>query len=283
MSNRLDAAPAADVGSQVVGTKRSWLREASEEEISELWALWRSCHDESVRNRIAEIFYPVVMMVARQMAQTLSDQIDFDDLVGYGAEGLLDSIERFDPARGTLFSTFARYRIQGAIYDRIREYDWVSRRDRLRERELRRSRDRFVLENHRDPTLAEEAELLSSSVTSHEELVARLAASKMTSLAFQRNGENVGIEPPTADRGPLSACLAIESHDVLLRAIERLDDRERQVIVLTFADDRSLSELARELGVTKSRVCQIRARALRTLRQFLIQNGVTGPFETELV
>lgn len=285
MSYRVDAAPQlnTDESSSAVDGARPLSQSQSDAEVARLWDRWRTTHDESVRNRLAEIYYPVVVLVARQMAQTLSDEIDFGDIEGYGAEGLLDAIERFDPARGVLFSTFARYRIHGAVYDRMREYDWVSRRDRMRERQLKQEREQFVLARHRNPTLAEEAELLSSTISSHEELVARLAASKMTSLAHQRNGENAGFEPPASDGGPLSACLAVESHDVLRQAIEHLDDRERQVIMLTYSGELSLADLAVQLGVTKSRVCQIRARALRTLRQFLTQNGVTGPFEPELV
>ena len=245
-----------------------------EAEIARLWEQWRTSRDEATRNRLAEIYYPIVVLVARQMAQTLSDEIDFGDIEGYGSEGLLDAIERFDPARGVLFSTFARYRIQGTIYDRIREYDWVSRRDRARERQLRQSREAFFLEHHRNPTVEEEAKLISTTLSSHEELVARLARSKMTPL-LERQGEGTTLEIPSTDSGPLAAWLEAESSGVLRQAIDRLDERERRVVILTFAEELPLGEVSAQLGVTKSRVCQIRAQALRSLRQFLVQNGIT--------
>lgn len=250
-------------------------RARREEEIATLWAEWQANRTIEARNRLVEIFYPIAVLVSRQMSSTLSDEISRDDIEGYAAEGLLDAIERFDSSRGIQFSTFAPYRIRGTVYDRIREFDWVSRSDRRRERDLRQSRDDFFLLHHRQPSLEEEAKLVGSSLTAHEGLVARLANSKVTSLQSSRRVDGMELDLPDADGGPLAALLSSELSGILRDALAHLEPRERQVITLTFVEEQSLSEVGRALGVTESRVCQIRARALRSLRRYLSNSGIT--------
>lgn len=243
--------------------------------IAELWAAWRAEHSIEIRNQLVETFYPLAILVARQMSSTLSDEISRDDIEGYAAEGLLDAIERFDPTRGIQFSTFAPYRIRGTVFDRIREFDWVSRSDRRRERELRQSRDEFFLLHRRQPSLEEEAKLVGSSRVAHEGFVARLANAKVTSLQSARREDGLELDLPDVNGGPLASLLSSELSGILLEALEHLDSRERQVIKLTFVEEQSLSEVGRALGVTESRVCQIRARALRSLRRYLASSGIT--------
>jgi RNA polymerase sigma factor (sigma-70 family) len=105
--------------------------------------------------------------------------------------------------------------------------------------------------------------------------VARLANSKMTSLQGSRRGDGFDIDVPDGTGGPLAALLSSEVSGILREALEELDPRERQVIMLTFVEEQSLSEVGRALGVTESRICQIRARALRTLRRSLSNSGIT--------
>lgn len=253
----------------------SFSRSQRDAEIAQLWSHWQREHSIEVRNRLAEIFYPIVVLVARQMSSTLSDEISRDDIEGYATEGLLDAIERFDPSRGIQFSTFAPYRIRGAVYDRIREFDWVSRSDRRRERDLRQTREEFFLQHLRQPSLEEEAKLIGSTVGAHEGLIARLASSKVTSLQYSRRLDGTAVDVPDSEDGPLARLLSSELSGILRDALETLDPREQQVIRLTFVEEQSLSEVGRALGVTESRVCQIRARALRSLRRTLSNSGIT--------
>lgn len=254
-------------------------KERRDAEIAQLWTQWKSNRSIETRNRLVEIFHPIARLVSRQLAVTLSDEISRDDIEGYAMEGLLDAIDRFDPARGIQFSTFAPYRIRGAVYDRIREYDWVSRSDRRRERELRRTRDEFVTRYHRQPSPEEEAALVGTSMMAHEGLVARLASAKMTSLQGGRRVDGFELDVPDVEGGPLAALLSSELSELLREALDRLEPREREVIERTFIEEQSLSEVGRALGVTESRVCQIRARALKSLRRSLANCGVTEPRE----
>ncbi len=106
------------------------------EEIAALWRAHKHDGDRTARERLVHLYYPLVKHVARGMASSLSRQADVDDLEGYGAEGLIDAVDRFDPDRGVQFPTFAAHRIRGAVYDGIRASDWVPRSVRRKAREL---------------------------------------------------------------------------------------------------------------------------------------------------
>jgi RNA polymerase sigma factor for flagellar operon FliA len=253
------------------------------EEVALLWEQWQSDRSIEIRNKLVEVFYPMAAQVARRMAATLSDEIAREDIEGYAAEGLINAIEHFDPNRGILFSTFAPYRIRGAVFDRIRELDWVSRSDRRRERDLRVSRDEFFHQHRRPPTRDEEAALVGLSLAAHDSLVARLASSKMTSLDVSRRPDGPELDVPDLSGGLLAALLSAERSDMLREALEALNPRERQVIVLMFVEEQSLSQVGKLLGVTESRICQIRARALRTMRRSLVNGGITEAREEMLV
>jgi RNA polymerase sigma factor FliA len=254
-----------------------------DEEVATLWAEWAATRSIEVRNKLVELFYPMAAHVARRMASTLSDEIAREDIEGYAAEGLINAIEHFDPSRGILFSTFAPYRIRGAVIDRIRELDWVSRSDRRRERDLRLTRDEFFHQHRRPPTRGEEAALVGLSLAAHDSLVARLASSKMTSLDVSRRPDGPEIDVPDNTGGLLAALLSAERSDLLRAALATLNPRERQVITLMFVEEQSLSQVGKLLGVTESRICQIRARALRTMRRSLVSGGITEAREELLV
>jgi RNA polymerase sigma factor for flagellar operon FliA len=266
-----------------LGVDEASAKARRDEEVGALWAEWADTRSIEVRNKLVELFYPMAAHVARRMASTLSDEIAREDIEGYAAEGLINAIEHFDPSRGIQFSTFAPYRIRGAVFDRIRELDWVSRSDRRRERDLRLTRDEFFHQHRRPPTRGEEAALVGLSLAAHDSLVARLASSKMTSLDVSRRPDGPEIDVPDNTGGLLAALLSAERSDLLRTALATLNPRERQVITLMFVEEQSLSQVGKLLGVTESRICQIRARALRTMRRSLVSGGITEAREELLV
>jgi RNA polymerase sigma factor FliA len=266
-----------------LGVDEASAKARRDEEVAALWAEWAATGSIEVRNKLVELFYPMAAHVARRMASTLSDEIAREDIEGYAAEGLINAIEHFDPSRGIQFSTFAPYRIRGAVFDRIRELDWVSRSDRRRERDLRLTRDEFFHQHRRPPTRGEEAALVGLSLAAHDSLVARLASSKMTSLDVSRRPDGPEIDVPDNTGGLLAALLSAERSDLLRAALATLNPRERQVITLMFVEEQSLSQVGKLLGVTESRICQIRARALRTMRRSLVSGGITEAREELLV
>lgn len=245
----------------------------------EIAALWRSCKvdgDRCARERLAHLYFPLVKHVARRLASTLSRQAELDDLEGYGAEGLLEAIDRFDPGRGVQFTTFAAHRIRGAVYDGIRAADWVPRSVRRKAREIQTVDADLAAAHGRSPTEEEEAAALDLELHVLRAAKAQVAAGHLVSLesTHAAGDGSPAFEPTAGDDEPIADFLAAETRALVRAAVRRLPDRERAVTAMSFGNEMTLSEIGRTLGVTESRVCQIRASALSRLRGYVQAQGI---------
>src|SRR5450432_366653 len=106
--------------------------------------------DQLVRDNLS-----LVQAIARKLKKQITARIDFDDLIGYGSKGLIEAAERFDPKHGVAFTTFAYYRIRGAMLDGLRTMGWYSRSDYARYRAEERAND--LLQAHAERDAAERA------------------------------------------------------------------------------------------------------------------------------
>lgn len=247
-----------------------------DEEIADLWAAYRTGRDQAARERLVHRYYPLVHHVARFLASTLSRQAVLDDLEGYGAEGLLDAIDRYDPGRGVQFSTFAAWRIRGAIYDGLRAIDWAPRSVRRKAREIETARATLLAEHGRVPTEAEEATSLGITVGVLRTWKSQVALARLDSLEFDLTGDGDTIADFHADTvaEPLTVYLAHEARLTVHGAVQRLPERERMVVKMSFGEGMTLAEIGTVLGVTESRVCQIRTAALKRLRGYMQSAGM---------
>ena len=218
-------------------------------------------------------YYPLVRHVARRVAASLSHQVELGDLEGYGAEGLLDAVDRFDAALGAQFTTFAAHRIRGAIYDGVRRTDWAPRSVRRREREIRANYAELCAEHGREPTEAEEAGALGVAIDILRSAKGRIDETYVGSLDSARP-DTSAPEPPDLDDEPLAVCVANETSEALRSWIGTLDERERMVTALSFGEGLTLAEIGARLGVTESRVCQIRTGAIKHLRAYARAQGL---------
>lgn len=260
-------------------TRRVACRE--DEEIAALWRAYKRGGESDAREQLVHLYYPLVKHVARGIAPTLSRQAGIDDLEGYGAEGLIDAIDRYDPDRGFQFSTFAVHRIRGAIYDGIRTSDWVPRSVRRKARAMHEAQSELYARHGRPPTEDEEAAALAVSVQALRTGKVQVAVASVASLDRAPDPDDRPAEPAASEEtDPLAACLAREKSRAVRVAMARLSERERTVAVLSFGEGMTLAEIGRTLGVTESRVCQIRASALAHLRGYMHAAGM-GPEPAE--
>ena len=241
-------------------------------EESQLWAAYRLTKDPAIRNRLLALNLGLVHHVARQMIRTLSADADLEELISSGAMGLLNAVESFDPDRGVAFSTYAAQRIRGAILDDLRSRDPVSRAARQKLRAMATARESLSETLERPPADHELAEQLGISV---EELWRWQAAAQ--------EPVHVPLDEPLPDGDTETALRAelvpdeegedIETTldrdqelDLVRDEILRLPERERVVLSLYYFEELKLHEIGRVLGLTESRVSQIRSKALETLR-----------------
>jgi RNA polymerase sigma factor for flagellar operon FliA len=245
--------------------------------LEQLWRRHRQDKDRAARDELVAAYFPLVQHVARRLAATLSDRVELGDLEGYGAEGLLEAIDRFELGHGAQFTTFAAHRIRGAIYDGLRAADWAPRSVRRRAREINENLSFLSIEYGRAPTEEEEASALGIGLAALRATKARIYGAEVASLE-QRSAPGdgqAGREPQDPSSEPAAAYLEREERRVLHEGVRRLSERQRQVTQLSFEAGMTLAEIGRLLGVTESRVCQIRSSAIRELRRHVLAAEVS--------
>lgn len=235
---------------------------------TEFWKRYRARGDESAREEIITRYAHLAKYVVDRLSFPSNGAAGYDDLIGHAVIGLIDAVDRFEPERGIKFETFAIPRIRGAVIDALRVLDWAPRSVRKHETEIRDAFARVEAELGRAASDREVADRLGISVEELQERLTLVGQSSLLSLdealasgfdydeAFRDSGaddDNPYLEAQRADQARL-----------LAEAIEDLPERERTVIALYYSDGLTLKEIARVLGVTESRVCQLHSKA--TLR-----------------
>jgi RNA polymerase sigma factor for flagellar operon FliA len=244
-------------------------------EIEALWREFKETGDERIRESLIIHYSPLVKFVAGRVAAGLPRSVDQNDLASYGIFGLIDAIDKFEPERGYKFETYAINRIKGAILDELRSLDWVPRSVRAKAREIERSIVELEHRLKRSPSDEELAEHMGVDVDSLQRDLAEISQLGMAAL-----DQTVGAEGATtlkdlvADSNgisPEAAFQAEETRRLLVDSINRLPDRERLVVTLYYYEGLTLAEIGEVLGVTESRVCQIHAKTVMSLRNRLAE------------
>lgn len=236
----------------------------SVEELDGIWLDYQATHDEVLRNRLVLQYSPLVKYVAGKIRSRLPENVDHDDLVSDGVLGLIDAIERFEPARGLSFQTFAVPRIRGAIIDGMRAMDFVPRSVRDKLRALQKARATLELRLGRPPGDHEVAEELGISVGQVRDLTKQGSTNHANLEDFDLADEMNGVDP--VEQGDFNASL--------MRVVDELCERDRIIIALYYFEGFNLAEIGQVLGVTESRVSQVHRRATITLREKLVQREV---------
>ncbi len=208
---------------------------------------------------------PLVAHVVRETMGRVPGHVNRDDLTSAGMMALVQAQRGYDASRGVPFASYATTRIRGAVLDELRSVDWASRSVRRRARDLDQTRNQLATALGRIPTAAEVASTLGLSadeVARNEDDIARAQV-----LSIQ-GSEDSDLEHlmPTAGPTPEQVVEDRERLSYMVEAVAELPDRLRTVVEQYFLAERPMAEIAAELGVTESRVSQIRAEALVLLR-----------------
>ena len=216
---------------------------------------------------------PLVRAVVASMAAAYPRHCDRDELVAAGTFGLLDAARRFDAGRGVPFERWAVLRIRGAVVDAVRALDVASRALRARARHLDAVREELARELGRTPTTADVAARLGVPVADLVRLEGRLHRSTVLSLDAPTRADDSDstlaafVLDPGAD--PVQELERRERDRYVTDALEALPDRLRQVLVGYFLEGLTSGQVAARLGVTESRVSQMRSEALLLVREGL--------------
>jgi RNA polymerase sigma factor FliA len=229
---------------------------------------------------------PLVKHIVFQVAVHFPRHVDREDLARAGALGLVEAARRYDEARGVPFERFAAQRIRGAILDAVRAADWAPRSVRTLARRLEATEQRLASQLGRLPNPNEMAEELGISRAELDRLQDRMFRSVVLALEHEvtdDSDEDLTLVDVLTDPGSVEPLEELETRELLgyLRdAVDLLPERQRLVIVGYFLEGRSSQDLARFLGVTESRISQLRSEALEMLREGIeSQYGAQPPAE----
>jgi RNA polymerase sigma factor for flagellar operon FliA len=222
--------------------------------------------------QLVEEHLPLVNHVVFQVAVHFPRHVDREELARAGALGLIEAAQRYDAEQGVPFDRFAAQRIRGAILDSVRAADWAPRSVRALARQLDSAKYQLANELGRTPSRDEMAARMNVSADELRSLQDRLFRSVVLAfehLVVESAEEELTLLDVLADPTCVEPSDELENrelHAYLRDAVELLPERHRFVIVGYFLEERTSTELAEFLGVTESRVSQLRSEALEMLK-----------------
>lgn len=204
---------------------------------------------------------------------------DYEDLVSQGLLGLIDAVDRYSPQHGAQFSTYAILRIRGKILDYLRSQDWLSRVGRQRARMVQNAISELWGKLQRPPTEEELAEHLKLTIPQVQQALidsSRLILSLDSPIEDESENDLHSLYEILTDEEQPSPVEKVDEEELracLIEALKQLPTREQQILALYYYEGLTLKEIGHVLGISESRVCQIHARAIFSLRAALSTAG----------
>jgi len=229
--------------------------------------------EETERDALILKYAPLIKYIAHRLAMRLPAHISVEDLISAGAIGLMDAVNKFDPGKRVQFSTYAEYRIKGAMLDELRALDWVPRSVRQKMSRLDKAYTRLQKEKGRPVEEEEVAEELGLTLEGFYELLhdtSGVAFLDIDHVPRKLNGLNeedlLQLLMDDESRDPAVQLSFMELKATLAQAIDKLTPKEKTIIALYYYDELTLREIGEVLGFTESRICQIHSKVILKLR-----------------
>ena len=217
---------------------------------------------------------PQVKYIARRIHEHLPQHVPIEDLIHAGIVGLIDALNKFDSEKNVKFSSYAKFRIRGAILDSLREMDWSPRDLRRKSRQMDTVIQKLQAELGRAASGPELANAMGLSLRELHHLLNEIRGLEIGSLQCEsyEDGQETDLAQNIAgppDQDPLTLCLAGERKERLQKAIAHLPEREQQVLMLYYQQELTMREVGQLMGVGESRVSQIHTLAVEHLRSVM--------------
>lgn len=255
------------------------IKRLSEDELTALWEEYlKDKTNKAARDTLIVQYIYLIRYVVGRVKVTLPATISIEDIAGYGVEGLINAIERYSPQKNTRFETYALIRIRGAILDRIRAQDFLPRSVRKKIKDIKAAQEKLKQDLGRMPTTTEVANYLDMEPDKVNQLLAE--DTTMTSLYDKRGNtdDSVEIIDTIQDENKLNPQEKAEEQNVkqeLEKALKRLPERERIIMVLYYQENMTLKEIGETINISESRVCQLHAQGIMKLKNILSENRTT--------
>jgi len=250
------------------------IKRLSEEELEALWSeYFKDKSNKQIRDTLIVQYIYLIRYVVGRVKVTLPATISIEDVAGYGVEGLINAIERYSPQKNTRFETYALIRIRGAILDRIRAEDFLPRSLRKKIKDIKLAQEELKQRLGRNPTTSEIAAFMDMEPEKINQLLSE--DTTISSIYDRRGNTDDSVEIiDTIQDGTLNPQEKMEEKNVkqeLERALQRLPERERMIMVLYYQENMTLKEIGATINMSESRVCQLHAQSIMKLKNILAQ------------
>lgn len=239
------------------------------------WEKFITTRDKEARQKLIIHHLPLVKHLAGRVAVKLHALIQREDLESYGVIGLMEALDKYDPAMGNNFDSYAYHRIRGAMLDEVRRQNWLPRTAWQKLQLLKRTRERLEAELGQavsDEVLARE---MGIPVEELHQLIFHANRMYLQSLDEELSGNDgslmskLDLVEDINSPDPLSIVEEKENKRLLTQAIEMLGERDKLILSLYYSEGLTLKEIGQVLEVSESRVCQLHTQVMKRLRETL--------------
>ena len=244
---------------------------AAPEDVEQLWIEFKKDIDnQELRNRLVEIYLPLVKYNGERIWAHLPEGVELDDLISAGVFGLMDAIDAFDLSRGVKFETYCVPRIRGAMLDELRTMDWVPRLVRSKATKMEEARKELEARHGRPPTDVELAEKLGLPMEEYEKMAADANAVGLISLNKKwyetdsyKDVREIDILEDKKGEDPTRR---IQKADLMRLVTKGLNRNERLIIILYYYEELTMKEIGATLDLSESRVSQMHSSIVQRLQ-----------------
>jgi RNA polymerase sigma factor FliA len=234
--------------------------------------------EEDDRERTIEELIPVIKHLAYKVCKGFEEASIIEDLISAGIIGLLEAMEKYDVSRGIKLNTFAYMRIRGAMIDELRSKDWFPRSARSKSKKIGEVIRKLENRLGRYPKEEEVAEELHVGLDEYLTMLkdfGNLSVVSIEDLSETSGEDKERIIRYIVDESddPEQYAEFAEMERILAEKLEKIPERQRLVLTLYYHEDMNMKEIAKTLGITEARVCQIRSQAIMNLRVSMKNHG----------
>ena len=244
------------------------------EDVEQLWIEFkRNLSNQDLRNRLVEMYLPLVKYNGERIWSRLPEGVELDDLISAGVFGLMDAIDAFDLTRGVKFETYCVPRIRGAMLDELRTMDWVPRLVRSKASKLNEAVKCLEARLGRQPNENELAEAMQISVPELEKMMMDANAVNLISLNKKwyetdsyKDVREIDILEDKKGEDPTRR---IQKANLMRLVTKGLNRNERLIIILYYYEELTMKEIGATLDLSESRVSQMHSSIVNRLKNQL--------------
>jgi RNA polymerase sigma factor FliA len=236
--------------------------------------MWKRAYAKSYvdeRDRVIDEFVPIIRHLAYKVSKRYDDEDIIEDLISAGVVGLLEAMEKYDMTKGTKLNTFAYLRIRGAMIDELRSRDWFPRSARSKSKKINEVIRKLENKLGRLPGEEEVAHAMGMGLEEYFTMLKDYG--NLSVLSIEDLHEVLGEDKERIIRyvmdesdDPEKCAEMCELEGLLAKEFDKLPERQRFVLSLYYQEDMNMKEIAKVLGITEARICQIHSQAVMNLR-----------------